>query len=356
MVRSPLLQTFLDHHNSVVATIRVASGNAKLHFDAARASAHPATPDATHFLGNALRALGYENTPDAGVLARFALGFAVARAALVQVLPPDVISGLTASGLAADLGPRVRLYGAVLAAESTLVFVRRDGEGSDRVYLGDDSLLLLDAVRHLTIAGARSADLGTGTGLVAACLARTYRVVVATDLLDGLVGGALVTAGLTPSPPGHRVVGCVADVGSALRPEAFDFVAANTPWVPSEAARATLHADGGPTGMELPSRFVTEGTRLLRPGGAGVFLLTDITFSDRDPPLQELCHEIAEGGVKTWVLPTPYLRCAPTWDQLAARVPGGASARHVALIVARPPVAPTFLAGLSRLRQLWSEA
>ena len=50
------------------------------------------------------------------------------------------------------------------------------------LYLGPDSGFLLDAVRQLAPRGERAADLGAGTGVLAAILARTYATVIATDL------------------------------------------------------------------------------------------------------------------------------------------------------------------------------
>ena len=216
--------------------------------------------------------------------------------------------------------------------------------------------MLQDAVRCLAVPGERAAELGTGTGLVAVSLAAAYRVVIATDLVKTLVGGVALTAALNRIPDGHCIVGCVADVACGLRPGTHDFVAANAPWVPSGTARSVVYADGGPTGTELPSRFVLEGSQLLRAGGVGVFLMADITFDDGRAPLRDLCDRSEQAGLFTAVLPTPYRPVKEGWERLVADLPGAVAARHVAVVVAKPPLDERRAAALTQLRSAWAAA
>jgi methylase of polypeptide subunit release factors len=352
-------QVFFQNHNLVVGTIWVTvpigSGSGR-RFDAARAACYPEMHAALARLGDALRASGYDNTPAGGSLARLALGFTVERGTLRPALGERAMEILVSGGVAVESTNGVRLHGAVFADGPGLAFVRRDGSEADRVYIGDDSLLLQEAVRCLAVPGERAAELGTGTGLAAVSLADDYRVVVATDVVKGLVGGVALTTALNRIPDGHRIVACVADVARGLRPGTQDFVAANTPWVPSSLARSVVYADGGPTGTELPSRFVVEGTRLLRPGGAGVFLMVEITFANGRSPLRDLSDRMRAGGLFTAVLPTPYSPVEGRWDRLAADLPGAVSARHVALVVAKPPLDDGRTGALARLTSAWAAA
>jgi len=198
--------------------------------------------------------------------------------------------------------------------------------------------------------------MGTGTGVVAATLALRYRMVVATDVVPRLAGAARLTAALNRFPPGHRVEACVADVARGLTPGAFDFVAANTPWVPSGAAgqQPRIFADGGPTGFELPRRFVVEGAGLLAPGGVAVMLAADVSFSDGAAPLRRLCADLAATGHFADLLPTPYGRpVAGTEAPVLVRLPGVVGACHVAVVIARRPLRPGLMAAVDGLRHRW---
>ena len=65
----------------------------------------------------------------------------------------------------------------------------------------------------------------------------------------------------------------MADLAAGLRPHSFDLVAANSPWVPDAPTAGSsrrVFADGGPTGVELPSRFIRAATQLLRPSGVAL--------------------------------------------------------------------------------------
>lgn len=117
--------------------------------------------------------------------------------------------------------------------------------------------------------GGRAADLCTGSGAVAAHLARTVAgaAVVGTDV-DPVAAGCARRNGVPV------VVG---DLGSGLRSGSFDLVTAVAPYVPTaelpylpadvlryEPRRAL---DGGPDGLAVLRRAVAAAARLLRPGG-----------------------------------------------------------------------------------------
>ncbi len=66
---------------------------------------------------------------------------------------------------------------------------------------------------------------------------------------------------------------------------------------------ALTYADGGPTGLELPSRFIVAGAILLALGGTAVTRCLDITFDDGRRPLADLCVALRAQGFGTRIEP-----------------------------------------------------
>lgn len=254
----------------------------------------------------------------------------------------------------------------VLALAHGVIFVAPDPDPDDpaqpeAVYLDQDSALLTEAALRLAPSGRRAVDLGTGTGLHAALLARHYDTVVATDLGPRVAAAARLTLELN----GHDNAGVVvADVAAGLRPASFDLVTANPPWVPSPPASGAaprLYADGGPTGTEVPCRFIREGAALLRPGGIAITLALDIECDDGRRPVRETCAELAAVGYVAEVVPTLLSRLVPELESnLRRRRPRVVAAEHVAVVVAALELGDDRARDLRRvigaLGQRWVEA
>jgi release factor glutamine methyltransferase len=127
--------------------------------------------------------------------------------------------------------------------------------------------LVSRAIALLPDRGA-AADLCTGSGAVASCLAAAARATVVGVDIDPAAAGCARRNGVP------TIVG---DLGDALRTSAFDVVTAVAPYVPTAAlpllasdVRAhepMLAFDGGRTGLELVERTIESASRLLRPGG-----------------------------------------------------------------------------------------
>ncbi len=194
--------------------------------------------------------------------------------------------------------------------------------------------MLTEAALRLVPAGERAVDLGSGTGLHAAVLARQFGVVITTELAERAARATRLTLALNDRAA--RAV--VADVGAGLRPRSFDLVTANPPWVPAPLDRAgapRLFADGGPTGSELPCRFIDTAASLLRPGGVAVVMALDVQCTDGHQPIRAACAALETAGVFTKVIPTPLGRIRPDLeDNMRARQPLLATAPHVAVVLA----------------------
>ncbi len=241
----------------------------------------------------------------------------------------------------------------------------RQALDADLVYLNADSVWLLQLAWAHGRPGERAAELGTGNGLVASYLVSRYRSVIATDIHEPSLHWARLTleANRGRGRP-SAVVRC--DIGSALRPAAFDLVVANAPWSPrypqDDLGRTITFADGGPTGTELPARFIEQTIELLAPGGVGIVLALD-TDLRRWPTAIGRCpgrhrsprrhrRRRAVAGVRAVVDTRPARaararprRCRPRRHRRAAQSVAGRAEEQTAR---RPRVGPT----VGRLAQL----
>jgi release factor glutamine methyltransferase len=121
-----------------------------------------------------------------------------------------------------------------------------------------DSALLRRALGGRT--GGSFLEIGAGNGGALVQLAKSFRLVVGTDLVR-------------PSMSDWREAGAnyvLADGASCVRGGAFDLVAFNPPYVTGEGE--DMAVEGG-AALEVPKRFLAEALRVVRSEGEVVFLL-----------------------------------------------------------------------------------
>lgn len=307
---------------------------AGVEFDAERTLATPAALRALDELVTTLRRTGYANLPRSDVAPTtaaaiaFALGYPVAQRSFDAAHTEALVAAGAADLVDGEVAPRFMIF----ASGQAMVLVPRDnGTHPARVYFGQDSMWLADIATRLDLHGGWHADLGTGTGAVLALLAGRHDHAVGTDLLPRTAASAGITARLNPRPDGRPLAAVVvADVAEGLRPGRFTLVTANTPWVPSRRFERAF-ADGGPSGFDVPRRFVTSAAQLLAPGGIAIALVLDATWDDGTRPAVALARGLRRLGYETALQPTP------GWPELEgellAHIPGLRAARHVALLV-----------------------
>ena len=211
----------------------------------------------------------------------------------------------------------------------------------NEVYLGTEGLWLMQLAYQYGAPTGTAADLATGTGLVAVALSARYDRVVAVDLLPEAVRTARLTLDINASDIASTAT-AVMDVAAGLRDGVFDTVVANPPWVPDAIEDGdeapTMYAAGGPTGMELPARFIEEAGRLLAPGGTAIILVLDGTWDDGRRPLDEQCDLLRDRGFEIVdVVPAP----PSVWgeaeaERLAEHAPNCTTGSVVALVFRRP--------------------
>ena len=311
-------------------------------WDPTRISASPSAVEALRSLGAAVQDSGFRNMHDEvhgpEGLALLAAGVEVeAEVAYVWLGGGANTDGLiTAGGADRNKEGAVALRFAVLAGAGALAVLPKRYPETDRIYVGPDSWVLLKHAWRFGLGGDRAVELGTGTGLVATFLTTRYERVIATDVLPAAVATAALSRQLLGAAGRSRLAVSVNDVAAGLASRSFDFVVANAPWVPSRSAGGQIFADGGPTGFELPLRFLLGGTDLLSDRGVMVLLCADLRFSDGRAPLMETLEALGSQGFAYEVEVTP------RDTALSFEVPGVPeymegieSAAHVGVVVYR---------------------
>jgi SAM-dependent methyltransferase len=290
-------------------------------------------------LATRLRAGGYDGSPSEDVLALLAQGEPVDAAAARQLLGDQGWRALLECGALYERDDLALLSTKIFPMRSLLTVLPAAGDGEDIVYLGPDSILLLEVVWRLGGIGRYAADLGTGNGFIAAALATRFDHVVAADLSYRCVATAQLARVLNPHIA-SRLSGLQLDVAAGLRPAMFDIVTANAPWVPEttgpDGGEPRLFAAGGATGFELPRRFLDEAIDLLAPGGQAFIACMDITFADGSRPVADHVEQIEGRGLEVEVVETRLDIKGGLAAWAAAKAPGAVGARHVVVVVRAP--------------------
>jgi release factor glutamine methyltransferase len=133
-----------------------------------------------------------------------------------------------------------------------------------------DTYLLLDAARAEVKPGDRVLEVGTGSGLIAAEIAKISPG-IATDINPHAVYCA--------HEAGVGVVLC--SLFDAIRGR-FDLILFNPPYLPTEPRERIddwleYALDGGKTGRETIERFASTVARVMAPGGRILLLISSLT-------------------------------------------------------------------------------
>lgn len=318
-------------------------------FEPGAVLAHPDGVAVARRLAGLLRDAGWDNEPDGSPLHALACGSLIDTSLAASALGRDLLARGVATGIVVEAGPRHRLGFGVIALGRLMVPAPRETRSPDQIYLGPEAVYLEDIRVALGIDGA-CAYLGSGAGHLAVLLAASCRRLVATDLLPRAAAMTRLAFEMNADELSARprsatvrpvldrtATVVVADLAGGLRPATFDLVTANPPWVPTPVGERIVFADGGPTGCELPLRFLHSGLTLVRPGGSVVLTMLDPVMTDGRRPIVDAIDRINERsdstGVVATMFPTPMLRRTPDFeDRLLRNQPRLRAARHVAVV------------------------
>jgi methylase of polypeptide subunit release factors len=280
-----------------------------------------------------LRSIGYDGS-DHEVVERDA----------VHALGPDAINALMRSGALACCDGDLELTARLFPMRSVYTFLPRHEVGLDTVYFGPDSLVLFEIIWAARGHGDRAVDLASGNGFIAAAMATRYDHVVAADLSGRCVSTAALVPVVNPHLRG-RFSAVQTDVAQGLRAGSFDLVTANTPWVPEtvgpDGGPPRRFAAGGPTGFELPRRFIDAAADLVAPGGRAFIACLDIAFDDGRRPLTEHLDLVRRDDLQSTIVETRRNEHVDYTEWARRKVCGATFARHVVVelrrsVAARP--------------------
>jgi methylase of polypeptide subunit release factors len=124
----------------------------------------------------------------------------------------------------------------------------------------EDSALIREVLRPY--AGGTCLEIGAGNGGALVELAQRFDVAVGTDIAKPAMRDWR----------GAQASYLLADGAACMRSSTFDLVAFNPPYLREEV---TDTATQGGASLEVPKKFLREALRVVKKGGAVVFLLND---------------------------------------------------------------------------------
>jgi release factor glutamine methyltransferase len=235
-------------------------------------------PDqALYGLGVALAATGYQFTtmtpaghaivnarPENAVALDLAGVFGWNRPFPASLLPGNWLERMRMADAIDEMGPllRSRVRFSSIAGH-LLVHSGFPTSQHDAVFFGPDTYRFVSLLKRSLTGGGDLLDLGAGTGAAAICLAPGFNSVTMTDINPMAVRYADINAALA----GISSATCVhSDLFSATS-ASFDAIVANPPYMIDPSGR-WYRAGGGPLGIELAMRMLTQSLDHLRPGGS----------------------------------------------------------------------------------------
>ncbi|MEM3052358.1 MAG: methyltransferase domain-containing protein [Candidatus Caldarchaeum sp.] len=138
----------------------------------------------------------------------------------------------------------------------------------------EDSFLLEDVVRGLG-GGGLAAEVGCSTGYILRALAEKGFEAVGTDVNSEALAQAVERL--------KNVQGIVHVVNASIlpfRPNAFDVVVANPPYLPEEPEFHDPAVHGGPEGWETAAEVLKAARVCLKAGGTAVLLASSLSGVD----------------------------------------------------------------------------
>lgn len=233
------------------------------------------------------------------------------------LLPPAV---LAACEEAAILAPALDLGGAPAPDRATtrVRFATLDGPAGrlvfahsayptvaqDAVFFGPDSYRFAAALARTVRKARRLVDVGCGAGVGGLSLAPRVEQVVLADISPRALDLARVNASLAGHSDSAVVSLCESDVLAQV-PGDVDVVIANTPYLvdgsPGGGGGRLYRDGGGPLGIDLAARIVTESlARLAAARGGQLILYTGVPIIDGRNVLADRLEPGLRGAATRW--------------------------------------------------------
>ncbi len=154
----------------------------------------------------------------------------------------------------------------------------------------DDTYLLYDTIKNLSLRMSRVAEIGSGTGLLTLALAR-HNIILATDLNLKAVKCTLKNLKINGLYTNADLICC-----DSLKPvrenELFDYIIFNPPYIPTDT-QEDIAWSGGVGGIEVTEKFLLDSAKRLKKHGKILCVIS----SNMD--LKKLFKFIEKLGFKT---------------------------------------------------------
>jgi release factor glutamine methyltransferase len=126
----------------------------------------------------------------------------------------------------------------------------------------EDSFLLLEVLQKLRLSGGTACDMGTGSGLLANELAKSFKEVVAVDANPAALKSRFA----------KNVRTVESDLFSKVKEKSFDLIVFNSPYLPGDEDARWSCGDGS-----LLVRFLAQAAERLADGGQVLLLVSSLT-------------------------------------------------------------------------------
>ena len=183
------------------------------------------------------------------------------------LLPPAMLDLLKAADAVDDDGEHLRCrvrFSSIAAGgvERLVLHSAFPTTARDAVFFGPDTYRFVRLLERALPGGGDLLELGAGSGAAAICLAPRFASVTMTDINPLAARFAGINAALAGLAGAQVAVGDL----FAAAPGDYDAIIANPPYM-IDATGRWYRDGGGPLGLELALRMVSESLAHLRPGG-----------------------------------------------------------------------------------------
>ncbi|MBA3935894.1 MAG: class I SAM-dependent methyltransferase [Planctomycetes bacterium] len=186
------------------------------------------------------------------------------------LLAPAMLDLLKAADAVEDEGEHLRSrvrFSSIVAGgiERLIMHSAFPTIAQDAVFFGPDTYRFVRLLERVLPGGGDLLELGAGSGAAAICLAPRFASVTMSDINPLAARHAGINAALAGIADVQVAVGDL----FAAAPGTYDAIIANPPYM-IDATGRWYRDGGGPLGIELALRMVTESLAHLRPGGSFV--------------------------------------------------------------------------------------
>ena len=127
----------------------------------------------------------------------------------------------------------------------------------------EDTFFLADYIKNEK--GEYALDIGTGSGYLAALLAKSFSVVVGTDLSFHVL-----------KKPGYFTTNNICCNAADALNQQFDLIICNMPYLNTDNV-SDVRTDGGKNGLEIPMKIIDSAKSCIKPKGKFIYVTSSLS-------------------------------------------------------------------------------